>query len=198
MERLITRIDSVENVDTLEPEQVIQEILSPTTHPRQPSYHPTSWNIVNSVLAIADNITGGRAGLLQRLFTFLLFGGIAALVNLIIFYVVFYHIPLPISTYVHNAIAFVVASEISLIVNFIPNDRFTFRYLPGRNRSWPTRCIRFHVTSISGTMLTFLIEFGLSSLAHVPAIISQAIAILLVMVYNFAFHHLFTYRHVEA
>jgi len=205
MERLITRTDSVENVDTLEPEQVIQEILSPTTHPRQPSYHPTFWNIVNSVLDIADTVTHGRAGLLQRIFLFVLFGGIAALVNLIVFYVIFYHIPLPVianlsadgNTKLHNVIAFVFASEISLIVNFIPNDHFTFRHLPGRSRSWPARCARFHVTSISGTILTFLIEFTLSSEVHVPAVRAQAVAILLVMVYNFAFHHLFTYRHVK-
>ncbi len=197
MERLITRPDSAEIVDTLEPEQVIEEILSPTTQPRQPSYHPTSWDIVNSVLAIADDVTHGRAGLLQRLFTFVLFGGIAAIVNLIVFYIIFYHIALPVKTEAHNILAFVVASEISLIVNFIPNDRFTFRHLPGRSRSWAVRCARFHVTSIGGTILTFLIEFTLSSVFHVPAIVSQAIAIMLVLIYNFSFHHIFTYRHVK-
>jgi len=197
MERLITRPDSAEIIDTLEPEQVIEEILSPTTQPRQPSYHPTSWDIVNSVLAIADDVTHGRAGLLQRLFTFVLFGGIAAIVNLIVFYIIFYHIALPVKTEAHNILAFVVASEISLIVNFIPNDRFTFRHLPGRSRSWAARCARFHVTSIGGTILTFLIEFTLSSVFHVPAIVSQAIAIMLVLIYNFSFHHIFTYRHVK-
>ncbi len=197
MDRLITRTDSVESVELSEQEQVIQEILSSTPPTRLPSYHPTSWSIVNSVLDITDNITNGRAGLLQRLFSFLLFGGIAAIVNLIVFYLVFYHVALPGTTEVHNIIAFLVAAEISLITNFIPNDRFTFRHLPGRTRSWPTRCARFHVTSISGTVLTFLIEFTLSTLFHVPAILSQAIAIVIVTFYNFAFHHLFTYRHVK-
>lgn len=197
MERLITRTDSAETVDVSEREQVIQEILSSTPSTQLPSYHPTPWSVVNSTLNIADNITHGRAGLLQRIFSFVLFGGIAAVVNLIVFYIVFYHIPLSASTEAHNIIAFVIASEISLITNFIPNDRFTFRHLPGRNRSWSARCARFHMTSIGGTILTFLIEFTLSSKAHVPAIISQAVAILLVLVYNFSFHHIFTYRHVK-
>ena len=205
MDRLITRTDSVETVELSEQEQVIQEILSSTSPTKLPSYHPTSWSIVNSILDIADNITNGRAGLLQRLFSFLLFGGIAALVNLIVFYIIFYHTSLPVivglnadgNVKLHNVIAFLIASEISLITNFIPNDRYTFRHLPGRTRSWPARCARFHVTSISGTILTFLIEFTLSTVLHVPAIVSQAIAILIVMVYNFAFHHLFTYRHVK-
>jgi putative flippase GtrA len=197
MDRLITRTDSVETVELSEQEQAIQEILSSTPSTRIPSYHPTSWSIVNSILDIADTITGGRAGLLQRLFSFLLFGGIAAIVNLIVFYIVFYHVALPVKTEVHNIIAFIVAAEISLITNFIPNDRYTFRHLPGRTRSWPARCARFHVTSISGTILTFLIEFTLSTVLHVPAIISQAIAILIVTLYNFVFHHFFTYRHVK-
>ena len=205
MDRLITRTDSVEDVDVLEREQAIQEILSSTPPTRLPSYHPTSWNIVNSVLDIADNLTAGRAGLLQRLFSFVFFGGIAAVVNLIVFYIIFYHTSLPViaglsadgNVKFHNVIAFVIASEISLITNFIPNDRYTFRHLPGRNRSWATRCARFHVTSIGGTILTFLIEFTLSSFAHVPAIFSQAIAIMLVLIYNFTFHHIFTYRHVK-
>ncbi len=197
MDRLITRTDSVETVELSEQEQVIQEILSSTPPTKLPSYHPTSWGIVNSVLDIADNITNGRAGLLQRFFSFLLFGGIAAVVNLIVFYIIFYHIALPVTTELHNVIAFLIASEISLITNFIPNDRYTFRHLPGRTRSWPARCARFHVTSISGTILTFIIEFTLSTVFHVPAIVSQAIAIILVMFYNFAFHHLFTYRHVK-
>ena len=44
---------------------------------------------------------------------------------------------LPVNNVVHNAIAFVVANEISLLANFIPNDYFTFRRMAG-NRTWGT------------------------------------------------------------
>ncbi|GAC1426677.1 MAG: hypothetical protein NVS4B1_15280 [Ktedonobacteraceae bacterium] len=201
MERLLTQNDSldiVEVVDVLGQEQILQELLPATPFGRPQSYRSTPWEIVNSLLDSVDTITHGRAGLLQRLSSFVIIGGMAAIVNLVVFYVVFYHIPLPVSTSVHNAIASVLAAEISIMANFIPNDHFTFRYLPGRNRSWLARCARFQMTSIGGSILTFLIEFGLSSAAHFPAIIAQAAALILVLFYNFSFHHLFTYRHVKA
>lgn len=202
MERLLTQNDSLDIVDPLDiltQEQIVQE-LPPVTPPVKPqSYRSTPWGIVNSVLDVADTLTNGRAGLLQRLFTFVFFGGIAAVVNLLVFYVVFYHIHLSfVSTEVHNVIASVVAAEISIMTNFIPNDHFTFRYLPGRSRSWVARCSRFHVTSIGGSILTFIIEFCLTSFVHIPAIVAQAIALILVLFYNFSFHHIFTYRHVKA
>ncbi len=201
MERLLTQNDSldiVESADLLAQEQILQEILPSTPLVKPQSYRPTPWGIVNALLDVADMITRGRAGLLQRLSTFVLFGGIAAIVNLVVFYVVFYHIPLPVSTTTHNIIASVLAAEISIMANFIPNDHFTFRYLPGRNRSWIARCARFQLTSVGGSLLTFLIEFGFSSVGHLPAIIAQAAALILVLVYNFSFHHIFTYRHAKA
>ncbi|GAC1402023.1 MAG: hypothetical protein NVS4B12_13730 [Ktedonobacteraceae bacterium] len=200
MKQLITKDDSLDIVELVNlrgQESVLQEILPSPPLGEQQSYHSTPWGIVNASLAILDTVTHGRAGVLQRLTTFVLFGGIAAVVNLGVFYVVFYHIPLPVTTAVHNVIASVLAAEISIMANFIPNDHFTFRYLPGRSRSWTARCARFHVTSVGGSMLTFLIEFGFSSIGHIPAIIAQAAALILVLFYNFSFHHIFTYRHVK-
>ncbi len=201
MERLLTQNDSldiIESVDELAQEQILQEPLSANPLATLPSYHPTPWGIVNSLLDRVDTLTHGRAGLLQRFSSFVVIGGFAAVVNLVVFYLVFYHIPLPVSTSTHNVIASLLAAEISIMANFIPNDHFTFRYLPGRERSWIARCARFQMTSIGGSILTFLIEFGFSTLAHFPPIIAQAIALILVLFYNFAFHHLFTYRHVKA
>ena len=201
MERLLTQNDSldiIESVDELAQKQILQEPLSANPLAKLPSYHPTPWGIVNSLLDHVDTLTHGRAGLLQRFSSFVVIGGFAAVVNLVVFYLVFYHIPLPVSTSTHNVIASILAAEISIMANFIPNDHFTFRYLPGRERSWIARCARFQMTSIGGSILTFLIEFGFSTLAHFSPIIAQAIALILVLFYNFAFHHLFTYRHVKA
>src|SRR5579859_4305055 len=39
------------------------------------SYYDTRWPLVNQALALTERLTGGRAGLLQRLFTYLLIGG---------------------------------------------------------------------------------------------------------------------------
>ncbi|MBV9257398.1 MAG: GtrA family protein, partial [Ktedonobacteraceae bacterium] len=86
---------------------------------------------------------------------------------------------------------------VSIIVNFSLNDYFTFRHLPGHARSWIARCGRFHMTSISAIILTFLIGFGLHSGLGVHPMLSQAIAILIVLFYNFTIHHVFTYRHIK-
>ncbi|MBA2678740.1 MAG: GtrA family protein [Ktedonobacteraceae bacterium] len=168
---------------------------------RLPSYHPTRLKFVNAILDLADDVTGGRAGWLQRLFTYLCIGGFAAVVNIVIFSLVLYRVSLPFSwmTYnIHNVVANVIAAEISIMANFIPNDYFTFRHLPGHNRSWTQRCTRFHMTAISGSVLTILIEFTFVSFLHVFAILAQALALILVLVYNFSVHHIFTYRHVKS
>jgi putative flippase GtrA len=164
-----------------------------------PSYRPTPWKFVNALLDMVDNYTGGRAGLFQRFFTFAFIGGVAALVNLLVFYVVYYriHLPTSVNPVAHNVLASVLASEISIMANFIPNDYFTFRHLPGHERAWVARCARFHLTSIVGSLLTFLIQFGFSYVGHVPAILSQATALILVLFYNFSFHHIFTYGRVK-
>ena len=162
-----------------------------------PSYRPTPWKFVNALLDIIDNYTGGRAGLFQRFFTFAFIGGVAALVNLLVFYVVYYRIDPQNRAVAHNILASVLASEISIMANFIPNDYFTFRHLPGHERAWVARCARFHLTSIGGSLLTFLIQFGFSYAGHVPAILAQATALIIVLFYNFSFHHLFTYGRVK-
>ena len=173
---------------------VMQEVA---LAPRLPSYRPTAWAFVNRVLDIVDTITGGRAVWCQRFFMFAFIGGCAALVNMTVFYLVFYVIALPVNEPIHNVIASVIAAEISIMANFVPNDFFTFRHLSGHQRSWVARCMRFQITAIGGNVLTFVIQFTISHLLHVQPIIAQAIALILVLFYNFSFHHIFTYRHVK-
>jgi putative flippase GtrA len=202
-EKFVTESDKLEVSEPVELDlsASLQTSQAPLENSQQvqylPSYRPTPWKYVNALLDMVDNYTGGRAGLLQRFFTFAFIGGVAALVNLLVFYVVYYRIHLPINTVAHNVLASVFASEISIMANFIPNDYFTFSHLPGHERSWVARCARFHLTSVVGSLLTFLIEFGFSYVGHVPAILSQATALIIVLFYNFSFHHIFTYGRVK-
>ncbi len=167
-----------------------------TTH----SYQPYGWTFLNRVLDVVDEKTHGRAGWLQRFISYLFFGGLAALVNLAVFYVMYYHVLASLAlknATLANTLSYILASELSIIANFIPNDRFTFNKLPGAERPWLQRCARFHMTCIVGSCLTFLIELTLSTFAHTPPILAEAIATLLVLIYNFSFHHIFTYRHTK-
>jgi putative flippase GtrA len=105
-----------------------------------------------------------------------------------------YKVSLPVSDFVHNLIAFVVSTEISIMANFIPNDRITFSHLPGHSRSWWQRAGRFHMTAIGGTIVTYVVQFALHFGAHLTYLIAQSIAIIIALAFNFTFHHLFTYR----
>ena len=181
--------------DLEDSDSLVMQEVAPA--PRLPSYHPTAWAFVNRVLDIVDTITGGRATWCQRFFMYAFIGGFAALVNIAVFYLVFYVIALPVNETIHNVIAAVLAAEIAIMANFVPNDFFTFRHLPGHRRSWVARCMRFHITSVGGNVLTFVIQFTISHLLHMQPIIAQAIALILVLFYNFSFHHIFTYRRVK-
>lgn len=162
------------------------------------SYQPYSWNLLNRVLDIVDDKTNGRAGWLQRFISYLFFGGLAALVNLAVFYVMYYRVlPTLNPDALRDTLSYIVAAELSIIANFIPNDRFTFNTLPGAERPWLQRCLRFHMTAAVGTGLTFLLQFVLKTLVHTEPVTAEAVATLVVLIYNFSFHHIFTYRHVK-
>jgi len=177
-------------------EELVEGIVEQVTpEKRSPSYHPTRWNTVNHVLDIVDEVTGGKADWIVRIVSYVFFGGTAAVVNLAVFQAMLYIIPASIGDFWHTLFANMVACEVSLIANFIPNDFFTFRHMPGRQRSWLARCGRFHLTSLVGSLLTILIQQFFSHVVHIYPTLAEAIALILVLFYNFSFHHLFTYRH---
>jgi putative flippase GtrA len=173
---------------------------------KKASYYTTRWPILNQVLATVDERSNGRAGVIQRFATFLIVGGIAALVNLTVFAIglrVVASLTIPslspsVNAYVQNLLAYVVASEISILANFVLNDPITFSHLPGHDRPWLVRCLRFHVTCILGVIVTFAVENVMHFIVGVPAIFAEATGIIIALFFNFTVHHLFTYRHTTA
>lgn len=157
------------------------------------SYQPTGNASVDTTLAMIDRLTGGRADWFQRAFSYLIIGGCSMVVNLVVFSLIYYRVSWPANQQWRYVLAFVAASEVSIIANFFPNDAITFRRLPGHSRPWPVRCIRFHGTYLLGTLLQLLLSFSLHLLGC-PAVFAQAFAIALITAFNFAFHHIFTYR----
>ena len=176
--------------------RVLRSEKAPTP---QPSYHPTRFALANRALDVADRVTGGRSEWIQRLFSYLFVGGIAAIINLITLQLTLNLLEgAPFSHQVHYIIAFAVATEVSIMANFIPNDRVTFSHLPGHSRSWMQRCARFHVTCTGGIVVTFVVSGLLHLIFKVPALPAQAVALIVATAFNFTFHHLFTYRHKPA
>jgi putative flippase GtrA len=116
------------------------------------------------------------------------------MVNLLCFSCVYYPLLEVANSFVAYGMAFVVGTEVSIVSNFILNDRLTFGDLHAR--SWQARCLRYHVTSIAGVLLTLGSSFSLLHLLHVPALPAQATALIIATACNFVFHRVFTYGHV--
>ena len=150
---------------------------------------------IDRFLAFIDAKTGGRADWFQRLFSFLVVGGLGAIANLICFSAFYYPLTRPLNGFLAYCIAFPTATELSILLNFVLNDRITFRNLKGHDRPWQVRCMRFHMTGVGGALVTFIISFSCLHLLHVPAFLSQGIALVTATIFNFAFHHIFTYHH---
>ena len=150
------------------------------------------------VLAFVDRVSGGRADWVVRFVSYAIVGGTAAVVNLICFSLLYYRSPIYFGSSaaaqsLRYVVVFAIAAEISTLTNFAINDRVTFRKLPGHARSWIVRCLRFHLTTVVGTLLTFVISFTLARLG-VPALLAQMTAIGIAFLVNFTLHHVFTYR----
>src|SRR5207244_11429798 len=92
------------------------------------TYQPYPWQLANQALDFVDEKTSGKAGQIQRILSYLLFGGLAAVVNLVIFGLVLYrfHFPISVSTQVHNIFAFTIAAECLILVNFMSFYCFSF------------------------------------------------------------------------
>jgi putative flippase GtrA len=165
---------------------------------KQPSYYLTRWALLNRALAEVEERTNGRAGVIQRFSTFLIVGGIAALVNLTVFAIglrLLAALSPSMNAYLQNLLAYLAAAEISILANFVLNDPITFSHLPGHDRPWLVRCLRFHVTTILGVLITFAVENVAHFAVGIPALFAEATGIIIALFFNFTVHHLFTYRH---
>lgn len=173
--------------------EIVEHAAGATSAKR--SYQPTRWPQVNALLDKLDTMTNGRAGSLVQFATFLVFGGITTIINLAIVYIVYYRIQMPFLTSdgARNLLASILGCELSLTVNFVLNDNYTFKNMPGRSRSFLGRFWRFQTTGIVGTLLNLGIQNGLHNLAHMNALIAEAIAVIIVLFYNFFVQSFFTY-----
>jgi dolichol-phosphate mannosyltransferase len=135
-----------------------------------------------------DPYTRGHTAEVMRVVSFLIVGGLGTLVNLACVWVFSRYTSLPYDVYI------VLATEIALLCNFWLNDRFTFHSLVDSRRPFWLRCVRFHGPSALGFVLTLIISYLAHHAGHLPPVLAQAVAILIVTVVNFLMHRLWTYR----
>ncbi len=161
------------------------------------SWTPTGITLADTILERVERITHGKAGWLQRSFTYVFIGGIAAIINLVALDLLYNVAKLPFAPNLDWLIAFLVAAAISTMASFVLNDRITFSRLPGHARSWVARCLRYFSTSAAGTGATLVMSFAFKAWLGMSALIAEAVAILLALVLNFTMHHVWTYRHIR-
>ncbi len=123
-----------------------------------------------------------------RMVSFLIVGGLGAVVNLVCVWGFSRFTALPYDAYI------VLATEIALLFNFMLNDRFTFHEMVDGRRPFWLRCVRFHGPAALGFVLTLVISYLGYHAGHLSPVVAQAIAILIVTVVNFVMHRLWTYR----
>jgi putative flippase GtrA len=170
---------------------------SAASGPPERSWTPTGIALADTILEQAERITHGKAGWLQRSFTYVFIGGIAAIINLIVLYLAYNVAKLPVASNLHWLLAFLFAAGVSTMASFVLNDRITFSRLPGHARSWVARCLRYFSTSAAGTSATLVMSFAFKTWLGMSALIAEAVAILLALVLNFTMHHVWTYRHIR-
>src|SRR5258708_15013233 len=93
----------------------------------------------NMITQIIHNGPEKTHEMLKRLFSFLLVGGFGAVVNLVCFSSAYYALGWPSNRLLAYASAFVIATEVSILLNLMLNDRFTFLQLHDRVRAWQAR-----------------------------------------------------------
>jgi putative flippase GtrA len=135
-----------------------------------------------------DPYTRGHTTEVMRVVSFLIVGGLGALVNLACVALLSRYTPLPDYIYI------VLATEVALLFNFLLNDRFTFHSLADSRRPFWLRCVRFHGPSGLGFVLTLVISYLAHNAGHLSPVLAQAVAILIVTIVNFIMHRFWTYR----
>lgn len=131
----------------------------------------------------------------RRAFSFLVVGGVCAVFNLAVLSALTL---LAGWTYLF---AVLVATEASVMLGFILNDRITFRALAEHAGGWLQRCVRFHLAAAAGQALTILLGFALlHSFASAPIhpasmkpILAQALSLVVVTIFNFVAQRFLTY-----
>ena len=129
-----------------------------------------------------------RADELMRVATYLAIGALVTLENLVSITLFARQGMIPYVVYV------AIAQELSVLFNFLLNDRFTFHKMTAIRHPWHIRCLRFHSIAVGGGIATVGISTVMHQFFHFAPVIAQLVAISSMTFVNFAMHRFWTYR----
>ncbi len=144
----------------------------------------------SKAVQLAEKYFHSKGEEVVRILLFLIVGGSAALVNLIAVRELDAH-----AKFLPFWAISAIGTEISIIYNFALNDQITFRSLT-KNSGRPIwlRCARFHLPASVGFTLTLILATSFHTFGRLSAVMSQAIAIIIVTGVNFFMHRFWTFR----
>ena len=85
------------------------------------------------------------------------------------------------------------ATELSIVSNFVLNNFWTFRRSSDRSGLFP-RMLKFHVTSVAGFVIKFTILIVLTRLAGLHYLISNLVGVLVAFAWNYTINVYWTWR----
>ena len=85
------------------------------------------------------------------------------------------------------------ATELSILSNFMLNNSWTFRRSSGRSELFP-RMLKFHVTSVAGFVIKFTVLLGLTRLTDLHYLIANVAGVLVAFAWNYAINVHWTWR----
>lgn len=121
--------------------------------------------------------------LLIQIFKFVIVGGIATLIDWIVYYIVYKFL------HVDPLIANILSFSVSVIYNYSASVRWVFDV--NKNKSKKKMFIEFMIFSIVGLIITEILLHLFINILSMNAMISKVISTVIVMVFNFVTRKMF-------
>ncbi len=155
----------------------------------QPERASSGNQTAHCLLARLTSLRGFRveAVWLRKLGKFLVVGGTGMGVNSAALFLLYQMLSLPL------VLASVLATELSIVSNFILNNRWTF------GCRWPTwgRFFRFNLVAFGGLLIATLTLWGLVTLLRLPYLFANLLGVLLATSWNFVVNVFWTWGGVS-
>jgi dolichol-phosphate mannosyltransferase len=97
---------------------------------------------------------------------------------------------------IYYLISSIIGIELSLLSNFILNDKWTFSGEKFQH-SWKWRLIQYHFISMFGAILLIACEYLFTDKLHVYYVVSNIMGIMLVFILNFILNRYTTWKSID-
>lgn len=135
-------------------------------------------NIIDDVLRSKNiKVTGAQRDLMIQIFKFIVVGGIATIIDWIIYFVLYHFIKMP------PLVANIISFSVSVVYNYWASCKYVFKV--NKDKSKVRQFVEFIIFAIIGLGINELMIWGLNSKLGLNAMLVKILATAVVMVFNF-------------